>query len=111
MDGVATFTDQHGAIKRVLVNVKIGRVTSQLIRELKGHPRVSRRRHLCSSPLPNPRRICGRRRLRRAPSYSEVWNRDYQRLQILTIWELLEERRKPDLAPFVMPTSGRRRRT
>ena len=33
--------------------------------------------------------------------HSDVWNRDYPRIQIFTIHELLEEHRKPDLPPFV----------
>ncbi len=33
--------------------------------------------------------------------HSAVWNRDFQRIQILTIRELLEEHRKPDLPAFV----------
>ena len=36
--------------------------------------------------------------------HSEVWNRDYPKVQILSIRELLEEGRKPQLPPFVMPT-------
>jgi hypothetical protein len=31
-------------------------------------------------------------------------NRDYARIQILAIRELLEEHRKPGLPPFVLPT-------
>ena len=36
--------------------------------------------------------------------HSEVWNRDYPKLQILSIRELLEEGKKPQMSPFVMPT-------
>ena len=36
--------------------------------------------------------------------HSEVWNRDYPKIQILSIRELLEEGKKPQLPPFVMPT-------
>jgi len=35
--------------------------------------------------------------------HSELWNRDYPRLQILTIPELLEEGRRALLPPFVLP--------
>lgn len=36
--------------------------------------------------------------------HSEVWNRDYPKLQLLSIRELLEEGKKAQLPPFVMPT-------
>lgn len=32
------------------------------------------------------------------------WKRDYPKIQIITIKELLEEGKKPALPPFVMPT-------
>jgi hypothetical protein len=35
---------------------------------------------------------------------SVMWKRDYPRIQILTIKDLLEGHRKPALPPFVMPT-------
>ena len=39
--------------------------------------------------------------------HSELWNRDYPRLQVLSIRELLEEGKKPSLPPFVLPTYRR----
>jgi hypothetical protein len=36
--------------------------------------------------------------------HSALWNRDYQRIQILSIRDLLEEAKKPSLPPFVLPT-------
>ncbi len=35
---------------------------------------------------------------------SEVWKRDYPKLQILSIRDLMETGKKPQLPPFVMPT-------
>ncbi len=35
--------------------------------------------------------------------HSELWNRDYPRIQILSIRELLVDGRKPALPPFVLP--------
>jgi hypothetical protein len=35
--------------------------------------------------------------------HSDLWNRDYSKLQILTIRELLQGA-KPDLPPFVLPS-------
>ena len=41
--------------------------------------------------------------------HSDLWNRDYPRLQVLTIRELLEEGHRAQLPPFVLPgCSGRR---
>ena len=42
--------------------------------------------------------------------HSEVSGKDYPRLQILTIRELLEEHRKPDLPLLVLPTYQRAER-
>ena len=36
--------------------------------------------------------------------HSDLWNRDYPKLQILTIRELLEAGKKPQLPPFVLPS-------
>ena len=33
--------------------------------------------------------------------HSELWNRDHPKIQILTIKDLLEEGKRPDLPPFV----------
>jgi hypothetical protein len=33
-----------------------------------------------------------------------VWERDYPKIQIVSIRELLEEGRKPSLPPLVLPT-------
>ena len=41
---------------------------------------------------------------------SELWNRDYPRIQILSIRELLEEGRKPLLPPFVLPSYQKAKR-
>jgi hypothetical protein len=37
--------------------------------------------------------------------HSDVWNRDYPKIQILSIRELLEQGKKPQLPAFVMPKS------
>jgi hypothetical protein len=41
--------------------------------------------------------------------HSELWNRDYPRLQLLTIRELLDGKR-PQIPPFVLPTYQRAER-
>ena len=33
--------------------------------------------------------------------HSELWNRDFPKLQVLSIKELLEEGKRPNLPPFV----------
>lgn len=39
-----------------------------------------------------------------------VWERDYPKIQIVSIRELLEEGRKPDLPPLVLPAYQRAER-
>jgi hypothetical protein len=36
--------------------------------------------------------------------HSRLWNGDYPRIQILSIRELLEEGKRPELPPFVLPS-------
>jgi len=102
-DGVITFTDKHGELTSVLVSVKSGHVNSGMVRDLKGAmdrdkaaiglfitlEEASKEMHLEADTTGLWR--------------SDVWKRDYPRIQILTIEKLLAGE-KPQLPPFVMPT-------
>ena len=103
IDGVISFTDRHGELYRVLVSVKSGSVNSAMVRDLKGT--IDREKaaigvFITLEPYTKEMKLeadtAGLWR-------SEVWKRDYPRIQILTIADLLAGK-KPQLPPFVMPT-------
>jgi DNA methylase/NACHT-associated inactive restriction endonuclease len=104
IDGVITFTDRHGVLQTVLVSVKSGHVNSAMVRDLKGT--IEREKAVIGLfiTLEEPTREMRLEADTAGVFHSEVWNRDYPKLQIITIRELLEEGRKPALPPFVMPT-------
>jgi len=104
IDGTITFTDKNNELERVLVSVKSGHVTSSMIRDLKGtleREKAAIGIFLTLEEATEPMRV----EAATAGAYhSELWNRDYQRIQILSIRELLEGAKKPSLPPFVLPT-------
>lgn len=104
IDGVITFTDKHGVLQTVVVSVKSGHVTSAMVRDLKGT--IEREKAVIGLflTLEEPTKEMHREADTAGLFHSEVWNRDYPKLQILSIRELLEEGRKPQLPPFVLPS-------
>ena len=109
IDGIISFTDQHAKVETVLVSVKSGAVNAAMVRDLRG---TLDREHAAiglfvtleepSAPMRQEANTAG-------VYHSELWNRDYPRLQLLTIRELLEGKR-PQLPPFVLPTYQRAER-
>jgi len=104
IDGVITFTDKHGVLQTVLVSVKSGHVNSAMVRDLKGT--IEREAAVIGLflTLDEPTKEMQLEADTAGLFHSEVWNRDYPKLQILSIRELLEEGKKPQMPPFVMPT-------
>lgn len=90
IDGVITFIDEAaGKAKRVLVQVKSGKVKSSDIRDLRG---VVERENAAIGvfiTLESPTRDMLTEAHAAGFYHSPGWNRDYPRLQILTIPELL----------------------
>jgi len=101
---VITFTDKHGVLQTVLVSVKSGHVNSGMVRDLKGT--IEREAAVIGLflTLEEPTKEMQLEADTAGLFHSEVWNRDYPKLQILSIRELLEEGKKPQMPPFVMPT-------
>lgn len=103
VDGVISFTDKHGELYQVLVSVKSGHVTPDMVRALKGT--IGRDNAAIGlfitleEPTKEMKLVADTAGLWR----SEVWKKDYPKIQILTISDLLAGK-KPQLPPFVMPT-------
>ncbi|HEV2035303.1 MAG TPA: DNA methyltransferase [Candidatus Dormibacteraeota bacterium] len=104
IDGVITFTDKHGVLQTVLVSVKSGHVNSAMVRDLKGT--IEREKAVIGLflTLEEPTKEMQLEADTAGLFHSEVWKRDYPKVQILSIRELLELGKKPQLPPFVMPT-------
>jgi DNA modification methylase len=104
IDGVITFTDQNRELHSVLVSVKSGGVNSGMVRDLKGTLEREKAAIGLFITLDEPTREMHLEADTAGLFHSELWRRDYPRIQILSIRELLEEGKKPQLPPFVMPT-------
>lgn len=102
INGVITFTDHVGELQSVIVSVKSGHVTSAMVQQLKGTLETHGAAmglfislEESTAPMRQEAAIAG-------IYHSELTGKDYQRIQLLSIRELLEEHRKPDLPLFVM---------
>jgi site-specific DNA-methyltransferase (adenine-specific) len=104
VDGLVTFTGKDGHLETVLVSVKSGHVNSAQIRDLKGTMDRESAAIGLFLTLEEPTKEMHLEADTAGLYRSELWNRDYPRIQILTIKELLEDGKKPALPPFVMPT-------
>jgi hypothetical protein len=104
IDDIISFsTGPRGEVGRAIVSVKSGAVTSSMVRDLKG---VLEREHAeiglfitleePSAPMRHEAATAG-------AYHSELSGRDYQKLQILSIKDILEDRRKPELPLLVLP--------
>lgn len=102
IDGVITFTDKGGELRQVLVSVKSGGVGRKDIADLKNSVERDKAAIGLFITLEEPTGPMRQEAALAGVYHSELWNRDYPRIQLLSIRELLEERRRPDLPPFVL---------
>ena len=90
VDGVINFLDDRkGGLKRALVQVKSGHVKSGDIRDLKGTLEREGAQIGVFITLEAPTRDMLTEALTTGSYHSEIWNRDYPKIQILSIEELL----------------------
>ncbi len=90
VDGVINFIDDRkGGLKRALVQVKSGKVNSGLIRDLKGALEREQAQVGIFITLENPSRDMLTEALTAGSYHSEIWDRDYPKIQILSIKDLL----------------------
>jgi site-specific DNA-methyltransferase (adenine-specific) len=85
---VIAFVEAGGAVKRVLVQVKSGHVKSGDIRDLIGTVQREQAAIGIFITLEEPSRDMKTEALSAGYYHSPGWNRDYPRIQILTIAEL-----------------------
>ena len=103
IDGLITFTNAAGDLESVLVSVKSGKVNSGMVQQLRGALDTHKAAIGLFVTLEEPSGPMKQEATTAGFYHSELTDRDYPRLQILSIQELLEEHKKPDLPLFVMP--------
>jgi site-specific DNA-methyltransferase (adenine-specific) len=104
IDGVINFsTGPRGEVGRALVSVKSGGVNSSQIRDLKGVLDREKAEIGLFVSLEEPSAPMQLEATTAGVYHSELSGRDYPRIQILTIRELLDENRQPDLPVLVLP--------
>lgn len=104
IDGMITFTEGRGKLGTVIVSIKSGdRITSRDVRDLKGT--VDREKAEMGMFITLRESTREMRHEASVAGYyrSDLWNREYPKLQILTIRELLEEGKKPDVPSYALP--------
>lgn len=90
IDGVITFIDDSsGQPKRVLIQVKSGKVSSRDIRDLVGTVEREKATMGIFLSLEEPTRDMKTEAVSAGYYHSSGWNQDYPRIQILTVEELL----------------------
>jgi DNA modification methylase len=104
IDGVISFsTGPRGEVGRALVSVKSGSVNSSMVRDLKG---VLEREKAEIGLFVTLEEASGPMQLEATTAgvyQSALSGREYPRIQLITIRELLEEHRRPDLPVLVLP--------
>jgi len=104
IDGVISFsTGPRGEVGRALVSVKSGTVNSGMVRDLKGVLDREKAEIGLFVTLEEPSGPMHLEATTAGVYHSELSGREYPRIQILTIRELLEEHRRPDLPVLVLP--------
>jgi site-specific DNA-methyltransferase (adenine-specific) len=104
IDGRITFTvGGKGEMGQALVSVKSGKVNSAMIRDLKGTIEREKAEIGIFVTLADPTREMQLEATTAGVYTSAISGKDYPRIQILSIRELLEEHKKPTLPLLLMP--------
>jgi DNA modification methylase len=103
IDGRITFTDTGGEVRPVLVSVKSGNVNVSQLRDLVGTMQREAAPLGLFVTLEEPSKPMLVEAAGAGTFHSELANRDYPKVQVLTIRELLDGRR-PQLPLLVLPT-------
>jgi DNA modification methylase len=99
IDGVITFTNEAGKLEGVLISVKSGKVNSAQVRDLKGTVDREKAAIGLFITLEEATKEMRREAATAGLYHSDLWDKDYPKLQILTIAELLGGK-TPELPSF-----------
>jgi hypothetical protein len=103
VDGIINFTGSGHSMESAIVSVKSGSVGREMIASLKGDMASHGAAMGIFITLEQPTAPMKQEATVAGTYHSEVSGKDYPKVQILTIRELLEEHRKPDLPLLVLP--------
>ena len=103
VDGVITFTGAGGKPETCIVSVKSGNVNRAMIAQLKGDMHAHGAAMGLFVTLEEPTASMAQEAAEAGYYHSDVSGRDYSAVQILTVRELLDEGRKPNLPLLVLP--------
>lgn len=101
IDGVINFVDGKNRTQKIIVQVKSGKVSSRDIRDLKGTVDREEAAIGLFVTLENPTRDMVTEAASSGFYESKLWRKNYPRIQILTIEQLLDDR-----LPEIPPTHG-----
>jgi site-specific DNA-methyltransferase (adenine-specific) len=101
VDGIIAFTDAGAKLERVIVSVKSGGVNVGMIRDLIGTLEGQQAAIGVFLTLEEPTKPMRDAAAEADVYHSELWNRDYPRVQILSVADLLDRKMRPDLPAFV----------
>ena len=105
IDGLITFIDDHtGKVKRVIVQVKSGKVNSRDIRDLVGTLNRESAAIGVFLTLEEPTRDMRTEAATAGYYHSPGWNQDYPRIQILTVKNLLDGTVRLEMPPAEFTT-------
>jgi len=102
VDGVITFTGAGGKLETCIVSVKSGHVTRAQVAELKGDMGAQGAAMGLFVTLEEPTAPMRLEATEAGFYHSDLSGRDYPAVQIITIRELLEEGRKPNLPLLIL---------
>jgi site-specific DNA-methyltransferase (adenine-specific) len=102
VDGVLTFPDRLGKMESVIVSVKSGKVNSSMVRDLVGVVQREKAAVGLFVTLEGPTRAM-RDEAAQAGLFTTAGGRDYPKIQILTIDELLNQGKAPQIPAYVLP--------
>ena len=110
IDGLITFVDDaSGKVKRVLIQVKSGHVGSPTVRDLVGVLTREGAAIAALLTLEEPTRDMRAEAAAAGFYRSEQWGRDYPRLQLLTVGDLLAGRARLEMPPTAQTFKEARR--
>ncbi len=102
IDGVITFPDRLGKMESVIVSVKGGKVSSPMVRDLVGVVQREKAAVGLFVTLEDPTSAM-QSEAAKAGLFTDAGGRDYPRIQILTIDEILNQGKHPQLPAYVLP--------
>ena len=100
IDGIITFSDVE-EMKRVIISVKSGGVQVKDIRELANVVERDKAAIGVLVTLEDPSRPMRDEAAQAGSWHSELFGKDYPKIQIITAKEILEDEKKPDLPPLI----------